>query len=737
MKILILIVLSYCMVSSAIGQQTKSTFNLDFENLLNEKPIGWDLVDVPNYIIGIDSTDFKSGNHSLSIACNEGEPSYSLVAFEIPENYEGKKITLSGYIKTKDVKNGFAGLWMRIDPSIAFDNMQNRGITGTTEWTKYEITLDLFPDQTERVVIGALLVGSGKMWVDDFNVSVDGTTITELKPLLKEIEPAKLDKEFDEGSEISELTLVDFKLEWLHQLGLIWGFLKYYHPSIAAGNFNWDYELFRIVQLLKNASDDISKDQIIVDWIKSLGEFTEKESSAVKNQNVKSEPNLEWINSSGFSIELRNLLLKVKNAKKPKTHYYVQFDPNVGNPIFKNENEYANFKYPDAGYRLLAIYRYWNMINYFYPYKNLIQEDVDHLLPDFIPKIVASKNELDYTLTILELIGRIKDTHANLWGENEVLGRFFGNRFAPIGLAFVENRAVVTYYYNDQLGAESGLKIGDVITHVNHIPVEELLHERLKYCPASNYQTQLRIFASILLRSNDEKIEISFNRFDQEFVSMVKTYASSDLNIYKEYSFADTCFKELSNGILYVNHGKLTSSDIEGVWIKMKKAKGLIIDLRQYPSEFLLYQMSALLMPKKTPFAKVSVGSLDNPGTFAYNEPLSVGIVNKKYFKGKVVILVNEQTQSSGEFHAMAYRVHPNSLVIGSQTAGADGNVTELYLPGNLYSMFSGIGIYYPDGTETQGIGIVPNIEVKPTIKGVIEGRDELVEKAIELIMSR
>jgi C-terminal processing protease CtpA/Prc len=48
--------------------------------------------------------------------------------------------------------------------------------------------------------------------------------------------------------------------------------------------------------------------------------------------------------------------------------------------------------------------------------------------------------------------------------------------------------------------------------------------------------------------------------------------------------------------------------------------------------------------------------------------------------------------------------------------------------------MISGIGVYYPDGRETQRIGIVPDMEIKPTIKGIREGRDELLEKAMEII---
>ena len=72
------------------------------------------------------------------------------------------------------------------------------------------------------------------------------------------------------------------------------------------------------------------------------------------------------------------------------------------------------------------------------------------------------------------------------------------------------------------------------------------------------------------------------------------------------------------------------------------------------------------------------------------------------------------------------------SIVIGNTTAGADGDVVGIQLPGGINSYFSGIGIYYPDGTETQRVGIIPDIYIWPTVKGIKEGRDELLEKALE-----
>ena len=103
-------------------------------------------------------------------------------------------------------------------------------------------------------------------------------------------------------------------------------------------------------------------------------------------------------------------------------------------------------------------------------------------------------------------------------------------------------------------------------------------------------------------------------------------------------------------------------------------------------------------------------------------------------YKGKLVVLINEVSQSQAEYTAMAFRAGDNTTIVGSTTAGADGNVSLIHLPGGLRTMISGIGVYYPDGTETQRIGIVPDVVVTPTIEGVKKGEDELLMKAVEII---
>ena len=716
--------------------QTSEKFNFDFEIIDNGKPKDWNNFGSSNYAIALDSNNTKNGKYSTSIEFKEGNPDFKAWAFTIPDNYAGKKITLSGYIKTENVTDGYAGLWMRIDPSIAFDNMNKKGVKGTTDWTKYEITLEMNPEETRQIVFGGLLVGKGKMWIDNFNVSVDGKDIIYLKPFEKKFYLAEKDKEFDKSSGITIISVDKNQIENLKTLGLIWGFLKYYHPNIAKGEYNWDYELFRILPKVHNSDNSKNRDSILIKWITSFGEFSQGKEAVIKASEVKIEPDLVWIKNSNFSDELTKLLLKVKNADRSKEHYYIGLQPGVGNPDFKNENAYSSMKYPDVGFRLLTLYRYWNIIQYFFPYKNLIEEDWKDVLEEFIPKFVVAKDDTAYTLTVLELIGRVHDTHANIWGRNPVLNNYFGLRYSAVELTFIEGKPVVTGFYDEKLGKETGLKMGDVISVVNNRPVEEIVNERLKYAPASNYPTKLRDISTNFLRTNDSIINIEFIRLDKRETKKLKTFSSKEIDIYSKYKYQakDTCFKLINNDIAYLNNGSLKKEYLPKIWKEIEKTKGLIIDIRNYPSDFVIYALSNYLMPKRTPFVKFTNGSIESPGLFTFTVSLDVGKKNKKYYKGKVVILINETSQSSAEFHTMAYRVNPNATVIGSTTAGADGNVSEFYLPGGIYTMISGIGVYYPDGKETQRIGIVPNMELKPTIQGITKGQDELINKAIEIV---
>jgi len=707
-------------------------FNLNFEQINKGAPNGWQAnKNSDSFIFSIDSTIVKSGKYSVAIECNNEAldfnsrmPKFGLWGTLISENFNGKQITLSGYIKTENVADGYASLLLHIDPGIGVNEVK---ISGTTDWKRYEVTIPMDPQKTRNFAIGAMLVGKGKVWFDSLVISIDGKDISQLTPI-----PTA---NFNNDSKITIDRLSDTSIKYLTDLGLIWGFLKYYHPSVVKGSYNWDYELFKVVPKILNSNNNIQRDEILVNWIKGLGGFLESNEDTVSNAEIKLRPDLDWINNSGFSNELSTLLTSVKNARRTGENYYVEHKI-VGSFEFKNEDSYPNVIYPDAGFRLLSLFRYWNIIQYFYPYKYLIGADWKNVLTEFIPKIIDTKNEAEYTLTVLELIGRIHDTHANIWDGNRILNNYLGKYYAPVKLAFIEEQPVVTGYLDDILGKETGLKIGDILLKVNNIPINEIIKNNLKYTPASNYPTQLRDIARVLLRTNDSIINIEFERNKKTQNKAIKVYADNDLNIFDKFNTNDTCFKMINKDIAYINNGSIKINDVPKIWKEIQHTKGLIIDIRNYPSEDVFPSLCNYLMPKPVDFAKFSVGSISTPGLFVMHFLLgtTVGTENENYYKGKVMILINEKTQSAAEYCAMAYRVHPNAVVVGSTTAGADGNVTSFYLPGGISTKISAIGVYYPDGKETQRIGIIPDIEIKPTIRGIIEGRDELLEKAIEII---
>ena len=118
-------------------------------------------------------------------------PAFGVATATFPiQEAAGKRIRYSGYIRTEGITRGFAGLWWRVDGAsgvLAFDNMQDRGVTGTTDWTRYEINLPV-DAKTSNINFGAILTGDGSAWFDHLTVEIDG------KPFAP---PAGLDLDFE------------------------------------------------------------------------------------------------------------------------------------------------------------------------------------------------------------------------------------------------------------------------------------------------------------------------------------------------------------------------------------------------------------------------------------------------------------------------------------------------------------------------------------------------------------
>jgi DNA-binding winged helix-turn-helix (wHTH) protein len=136
-----------------------------------------------SYEVGTDGQEIFNGHPSACLRSKEPDTGGFGTLMQIfqARTYLGKRVRLRAFAKTEGIKGmkDWAGLWMRVDKDmhpIAFDNMFDRPIKGTTGWQKYEVVLDVPQDATD-IAFGVMLIGSGKVWLNDVEFEVVGSDI--------------------------------------------------------------------------------------------------------------------------------------------------------------------------------------------------------------------------------------------------------------------------------------------------------------------------------------------------------------------------------------------------------------------------------------------------------------------------------------------------------------------------------------------------------------------------------
>jgi C-terminal processing protease CtpA/Prc len=720
-------------VSTAYAQEKDFEAILKFEVPQAEgAPRGWG--GGPPGTIHFDGETVHGGHGAVRLERDADSPGeFTTITKRIPVDFAGEWIEFRGFLRTEGV-TGYAGLWMREDGrggAVQFDNMQDRGVKGDTEWTEYTIRLPL-DDRGVELYFGVLVAGEGTVWADDLQLLVDGKPVAEAPERSIEEMALDTDKEFDAGSGVTVTSLTEDQVEHAAVLGMVWGFLKYHHLRIAGGEFHWDYELFRVLPKVLDASDRDGRNRILSEWVGRLGVPESCDPCAGPPKDAHLLPRLGWLEDTELlGAELSGQLKAIhENRFAGGRQFYVGAMPGVGNPVFDRDLPYAGQVPPDAGYRILALMRMWNIIEYWFPYRDQLEDDWRAVLREYLPRFVKAADWDAYRLEMLSLVARVGDTHANLWGSLDVRPPRGECRW-PVSLRVVEGRFTVTAYTDEE--KESNLRIGDVIQVVDGRPVESLVEEWRQYYCASNETTKLRDIARFLPRGDCGESKLTILRRGESLTVTVNRLAGDDWTPALHDRPGET-FQLLSPEVAYLKLSSVRLPDVPQYIEKAAGTRGLVVDIRNYPSAFVVFALGTRFVREPTPFARFTVGDLENPGTFSWTPPLHLQPVEPGY-TGKVVILVDEVSISNAEYTAMALSAGPNAVVAGSTTAGADGNVSPIPLPGGIRSLISGIGVFYPDKTPTQRVGIIPDIVATPTLDGILEGRDEVLESAIRHIL--
>jgi C-terminal processing protease CtpA/Prc len=536
---------------------------------------------------------------------------------------------------------------------------------------------------------------------------------------------------------LTQITFGQAKITETEKLAAIckvWGFLKYYHPKVASGELNWDQQLLDILPKIDKAQTKAEFSLVLENWIDDLGPVKEIAPIATPKDVRFFDKNfdLSWINSNKlFSKRLSKKLKFVEENRFQGKQFYVEGKEHVENVSLINER-YDNPNFNDKNSKLRMIFMYWNVVEYFFPFKYLMSQKWDETLTEILPEVVKAENHNDFYIAMKKMVSKMDDSHTEFFVYQSASTGEGKSRFFPADGKIIDEKIVVTEILGDSLAEAYDIKVGDVITKINDKTIKDIILEKRDVICASNDAAYLDKLTKIILMNSSDNVKVEFLKDGKyETKDMIWfDYHDSHRNEFKKGAMKKKDkFKLLDNNIGYVDMGIIKPRNIPAMVEALKASKAIVFDMRNYPNGT-FREISQFLNPQEKEFAIYTRPYYGYPGKFIWDGGTKSGSENKDNYKGKVIVLLNENSISQSEWTAMCFQTSGNTTIIGSQTAGADGNVSQFDFQG-FHTLFSGIGVYYPDGRETQRIGIVPDIEVKPTIKGIQEGKDEVLDRAL------
>ena len=592
----------------------------------------------------------------------------------------------------------------------------------------------------------------------------------------------KKDTEFINDSKIRITEMNKAQQHNLYVLAKVWGYVKYRHPKITDGTLNWDAELFRVMPRVLAAKSKDKANQAMAAWLEKFPfkiEELDTEEQQEYDRDVKNEyyrTDMSWIEDKGLlGNRLSEYLKRLSKVKKIGEKGYSVYIKKMGPEDFDLINvsmdcETGNdMKYNDSGMRLLSMFRYWNIIEYFDGNKNIIGENWDDVLLKKIPELATGKDHESYSLSMANLTTHIHDTHTQLVDKFRVLDTYLGAYIPSLTAVNIDNKWVV-----EKTLPEDSVRPGDTILSVNGESMEKRIKRCRKYLSVSIDNRYWDAFAN-LLGSNTTKAKFEVLRNGKKIQCEATCVYIADAKA--DADVVDNESKLMRDGTVgYIREEGEGYEELDDVMEKFRDTKGIIVDLRYLQPPLIGTCLPQHLFSKPEKYFTVYAANRFVPGAFTetdgwpcgrgaakkifreigerknlmeilnYSNVTNNGIINtwkgkerkRPIYKGRVVVIIDERAMSKYELAALAIRKSPNSIIIGSGTVGANGAAAEITLPGELEALFTAnVSKSYPGNKQLQRVGVKPDIEVKPTVKGLADGRDELVEKAVKLILDK
>jgi C-terminal processing protease CtpA/Prc len=377
------------------------------------------------------------------------------------------------------------------------------------------------------------------------------------------------------------------------------------------------------------------------------------------------------------------------------------------------------------------------VIDAFFPYKDLMDRPWADALPEFLADMERVQDAEGYSRTLARMAARLQDNHVAIEG-TPFLDGLRGQAGPPVLFRMVEKAVLVDRILDAEKA--QGLHRWDEVLEVDGEPVAAWMARVEPFVPFANAWTRDRNLVRLLGRGADgTTVRVKVKAPEGSIREVLLSRSERFQRTFPQTLHPGDTVQILPGGVGYADLGRLLPSEVDAFFTKIMGTEALILDMRGYPHG------TAWSIAPRLNVRKASVGATFFPTTISAADPESDSSTlyseakfpdpdGKPLYKGKVVMLIDATTQSQAEYTGQLIEAACGVTFIGSPSAGSNGDVTNLRLPGGITVSFTGQGVRNADGRQLQRVGLQPRILVRPTIQGLREGRDEVMDRALRFL---
>ncbi|HMF69997.1 MAG TPA: S41 family peptidase [Flavitalea sp.] len=376
--------------------------------------------------------------------------------------------------------------------------------------------------------------------------------------------------------------------------------------------------------------------------------------------------------------------------------------------------------------RLANVVIAWNVLKHFFPYWDYASETPQEILEKAISRALIDKSNTDFLKTLRLMTAPLNDGHIYVG----MFDRSKKRATLPLKGDWIDKKLIVTEILDSTL---QGVKPGDIVSSVDGVEAKDYLHD----------------MESLISGSKQWKRSVALsNIFDGELnsiaaLSIERESKINHLKLARNFTVAMMMIKNadvrksgpLGRDLFYVNLTQSSYEDILQMWDQLEQSKGIIFDLRGYAKDnhqLLNHLLDTsenrnwMFTPKimRPDFEQVSYDSL------GWNlKP------HAKKLKAKIIFITNAKAISYSESILSYVKYYKMGTIIGEPTAGANGDVNRVILPGGYNLSFTGMLVKGHDGSQLFAKGIMPDVLMHKSRKAIIEGRDEFLDEAVKIAL--